>query len=107
MGKKIKRRRVPKPKMRMRAMKPSMIASIAKETDMRVPKDPDNTDPEKWMIEFPQFGMLAALHLGASYIAETIRSNAKLLAKLTDEETVSLSEEDFAEMGLKIPQRSR
>ena len=94
-----------KPRMRTRAMAPSVIANIAKKTKMEIPDNPDTTDPEKWMLEFPQFGMLCAMHLGAVYDVATIKNNAEVLATLSYEETVEMSQEEFLEIGLKIPAR--
>ena len=63
---------------------------------MRVPKDPDNFDPNK----FPHFHVFCILQLGRRMIPGEHFDNAKVIASFSKDEIRKATLEDFLAKGL-------
>ena len=77
---------------------PKMFANHIMDSDLKQPQDFDNYNPE----EYPHFHVFMLLHLANPIDVMTLKDNANIIAKVSDEEIKNITIEQLFNMGLWI-----
>jgi hypothetical protein len=76
-------------------MFPNMFLNHIKNTGLKIPSDLENYNPE----EYIQYHIFMLLHLGVPIDVFSLKYNAEIIAKLSDEESKTITLEQLIEKG--------
>lgn len=77
---------------------PGMLVPFAKSTGMKVPKNPDNFDANK----YPHFYVYRAIQIGRPIVRNTSHAeNARIIAEIPEDKIRLVSFSELLEMGVE------
>lgn len=79
---------------------PGMLISACEKAGIKCPSDPDNGDWDR--DEYPHFAVFCALQLGRRIRLGEHWDNAKVIAKIPEDEIKTLTLVDFISRGLEF-----